>query len=69
VLWAYNARHLEALEAFARAHLRERARDPEHGWSNAAFTSRLPKWIKSAKHRAQVEKGIARLRGRLAEAG
>lgn len=69
VLWAFNARHLEALEAYALAQLRERRRDSDHGWSNAAFTSRLPAWIKSAKHREEVAKGLARLRARLGEAG
>ena len=68
VLWAYNARHLEALADFVHARLRERARDPDNGWSNAATTSRLPRWIKAAKHRAEVEKGIARLRARLEKA-
>jgi hypothetical protein len=65
-LSAFNARHLAALEAFALAELRERRRDAEHGWSNAAFTSRLPKWIKLAKNRAEVAKALARLRARLA---
>jgi hypothetical protein len=65
VLWAYNARHLEALESFALSDLRERRRDADHGWSNAAFTSRMPKWIKSAKNRPEVEKAMARLKERL----
>lgn len=69
VLWAFNARHLEALEAPALAQLRERRRDSAHGWSNAGFTSRMPNWIKSAKNRAEVEKALGRLGARLAEAG
>ena len=69
LLWALNARHLAALEAYALAALRERRRDPEHGWSNQSVASRLPKWIKAAKNRAEVEKALARLRARLAEAG
>jgi hypothetical protein len=68
VLWAFNARHLAELERFALARLRERGRDPEHGWSNRAFESRLPCWIKSAKHRVEVAKGLTRLRERLAAA-
>lgn len=68
LLWAFNARHLEALDAFARADLRERGRDPAQGWSNQSFASRLPKWIKAAKNRPEVEKALARLRARLAEA-
>ena len=69
LLWAFNARHLAALEDFALAQLRERRRDPEQGWSNAAVTSRLPRWIKSAKNRAEVEKALARLGARLKEVG
>jgi hypothetical protein len=69
LLWALNARHLEALEDYALAQPRERRRDRGHGWSNRSFASRLPKWIKSAKNRSEVEKALARLRVRLAEAG
>jgi hypothetical protein len=65
LLWALNARHLAALEAFALAQLRERRRDAEHGWSNQSFASRLPKWIKAAKNRPEVEKALARLRVQL----
>lgn len=67
VLWAYNAKHLAALEAYVLAELRERRRDPDHGWSNAASESRMPKWIKLAKNRGDVAKGLARLRARLTE--
>jgi hypothetical protein len=69
LLWALNARHLAALEAYAQADLRERRRHPEHGWSNQSFASRLPKWIKAAKNRAEVARSLARLGARLAEAG
>ena len=69
LLWAVNARHLAALEAYALAALRERRRDPAHGWSNQSFASRLPKRVKAAKNRVEVGKGLARLRARLAAAG
>ncbi len=69
LLWALNARHLAALEDYALAPLRERRRDPAHGWSNQSFASRLPKWIKAAKNRAELAKALIRLRARLAEAG
>jgi hypothetical protein len=68
LLWAFNARHLAALEAYALADLRERKRDPAQGWSNQSFASRLPKWVKAAKNRAEVARGLARLRARLSEA-
>ena len=65
VLWAYNARHLEFLETYVQASLRERVRSPDRGWSNQSLASRLPAWIKSAKNREEVLQGIARLRERL----
>lgn len=61
-LWAYNERHLEALEAFVRATLRERRPHPELGWRNASWTSRIPRWISAARNREMVLQGIARLR-------
>lgn len=69
-LWAYNARHLAAIEAFVRAPLRERRRDDEHGWRNAAWTSRAPRWLTAAGNRDAVLQAIARLRReRLGDAG
>lgn len=61
-LWAYNARHLDALEQYVRAPLRERRPDPDGGWRNAAWTSRLPQWLSSAKNREAVLQCIARIR-------
>jgi hypothetical protein len=46
-LWAYNLRHLEFIEAFVRAKLRERKPHELYGWSNPSLFSRLPKWIQS----------------------
>jgi len=46
-LWAYNLRHLEFIEAFVRAKLRERKPHELYGWSNKSLFSRLPKWIQS----------------------
>jgi len=67
-LWAYNAAHLDFLADFVGAQLRARRRDPVHGWSNAAIASRLPAWLKAAKNRAEILRGVARLRRRLADA-
>jgi len=63
-LWAFNAGHLDLLDAYVSATLRERVAD------RAGFTlvERLPPWLKSAKNRDAVRAGIARLRERLAEA-
>jgi len=62
LLWAYNPRHLSWLEEFVRAGLRERRRDEHLGWQNRALQSRLPKWIKLAKNRAAVSRGLEKLR-------
>jgi hypothetical protein len=56
VLWAFNERHLNFLGNYASALLRERI-----GNSNASLASRLPLWIKSAKNRRAVLRGIGRL--------
>jgi len=60
-LWVFNRRHLEFLEQFVSAGLRER-RQGEHGWSNSALASRLPKWLQSAKNRKPVMACLAKLR-------
>lgn len=62
VLWAYNREHLDVLAAFAGATLRERA--PQMAMTMVA---RLPVWMKSATHRRDVLRGIARLRAMLPE--
>ena len=65
VLWAFNAAHLTVLESYVRADLRERGdHDPA---MPRPMTDRLPRWLKSAKHRDEVLAGIARLRRRLAQ--
>lgn len=62
VLWAYNAEHLDLLEGYVSARLRERG--PLMG--SMSMVERLPKWIKEAKHRAEVLRAIRRLRTSLA---
>lgn len=59
-LWAFNERHLAYLEEFVRADLRERL-----GTANASVVSRLPAWLKQAKHRGEVLRAIGRLRVQL----
>lgn len=58
VLWAYNLVHLDALGQWLRAHLRERRRYPDRGWSNQSFLSRLPRWIKQTSHRDDVQAAL-----------
>lgn len=63
-LWAYNLRHLQLIEDYVSAQLRESAPGPYFGWNNSSVASRLPKWIKDGKNRADLLKAIARLRER-----
>jgi len=64
-LWAFNKRHLNILEEFVNADLRQRNMDKQWGWYNSSLISRLPKWIKSSKNRELVSKGLKRLREKL----
>jgi ribosomal protein S27AE len=64
-LLARNAAHLDYLERYVRAELRERVADPRWGWANRSIVSRLPRWVGSAKNRAEVLRCIQRLRDRL----
>jgi len=65
VLWALNEKHLDWLEGYVAATLRERKRSSEFGWSNKSLASRLPMWVKQAKNRSDILAGIGRLRDRL----
>jgi hypothetical protein len=46
VVWAYNVEHLRFLRDYLAADLRERAPN-----RNGSLASRLPRWMKAAKHR------------------
>ena len=61
VFWAYNLDHLDFIEAFIRARLRER-RQGEHGWSNSGMVSRFPKWLKAGGNREKLLAAIKKLR-------
>ncbi len=67
-LWAYNRDHLELIEAFVTAKLRERRRDPKFGWFNGSIAGRLPKWIQSGKNRDAILRRIDRLKDKLTSA-
>jgi hypothetical protein len=58
VLWAYNAKHLDLLESYVSARLRERGPIP----GSMSLVERLPAWIKVSGHRRDVLRGIRRLR-------
>jgi hypothetical protein len=55
ILWAYNAKHLDFLEGFVTAELRE-------AYPNQTLASRLPEWMKLAKNREEILKCIRKLR-------
>jgi hypothetical protein len=63
LLWAYNAAHLDLIESYVGATLRERPLERTSAMSTLA--ERLPPWLKSAKNRDAVLAACARLRARL----
>lgn len=67
VLWAYNVRHLDLLEAYVAAKLRERGELV--AGAPASLVERLPTWLKTAKNRGEVLRTIGRLRLTLPAAG
>lgn len=58
ILWFYNLRHLEYIESYLQASIRERSKDA----GNNSLISRLPAWIKEAKSRNDLLKKISRLK-------
>ncbi len=61
-LWAFNMKHLEFLESYVSAALRERSGKGKTGWTNSSLASRLPKWIKSGKNRQALLSAIRDLK-------
>lgn len=59
VLWAYNAAHLDWLDRYIRATIRERQGGKGNHHSIAV---RLPRWMKLARNRTPLLKGIQQLR-------
>lgn len=59
-LWAYNKEHLDFLENYVRASIREQLPN-----INQSLVSRLPTWIKSGKNRESVLKCINNLKRKL----
>lgn len=59
-LWFYNAEHMEFVEDYVAAKLRERK--PHEHYRNKTMSSRLPTWIKLAKNRDAVLKSIVELK-------
>jgi hypothetical protein len=66
VLYAYNGAHLDWIEAFVAAPLRERR--IATGRANRSIASRLPAWVKAAKNREDVLRALVRMRRCLVDA-
>lgn len=64
-LWAYNLEHLNYIESFVRANLRENYYDERIGWKNQSLASRLPKWMKKSSNREAILKSIGILKRRI----
>ena len=60
VLWVVNTDHLDFIERYVEADLRERVPN-----INRSLASRLPQWIKSRKNRAEILRSIAKIRAAL----
>ncbi|MBO9829848.1 hypothetical protein J7373_16465 [Xanthomonas sp. A2111] len=56
VLWAYNPRHLQELQDYVAATLRER-----RGLFGRSMVARLPAWMKLARHRPLMLRTLQRL--------
>lgn len=57
VLWAFDSEHIDRIEEYVGAALRERTPN----W-NGSLASRLPRWIKDRKNRDAILSACAQLR-------
>ncbi|MBF4515379.1 hypothetical protein IRZ71_03460 [Flavobacterium sp. ANB] len=57
IFWAFNLEHINYLERYIKAELRERS---NKGSSSGSLISRLPKFVKEAKNRQKLLKIIER---------
>jgi DNA-directed RNA polymerase subunit RPC12/RpoP len=56
LFWAYNRAHLNEIEKYVAADLRERSR-----WTRMTMVERMPKFVKEAKNRDLLLRAIAKL--------
>lgn len=63
-LWVNNLVHLDALEDWLGAKVRERGPQP-----GLTMMAKLPRWMKASTNRAKVLRGLAQLRERAEQAG
>lgn len=62
MVWAFNERHLEYLLEYVGAQNRHRPNRAPTDPRNALLDSRLPRWMKLARNRAEVVAAIQKLR-------
>ena len=62
-LSAFNTRHIDFLESFVYAKLRQGARNNTHSLANT-----LPRWVQESRNRAEVVKCLEKLRKSIPEA-
>jgi hypothetical protein len=67
IVWAYNLAHLDLIERYIAADLREHRRRPDYGWQNSSLLNRLPRWMTASKNRDVVLKAIQKLKVKLGE--
>lgn len=60
-LWAYNLTHLDYIEQYVTATLRQDYKS-EKGYKNTSMLARLPDWLKDGKHRDEIIKCIKKLK-------
>jgi hypothetical protein len=60
-LWAYNLAHLEYIEKYINATLRQDY-DNDIGYKNTSMLIRLPKWLTDGKHRNEILKCIEKVK-------
>ena len=66
--WAFNRPHIDFLERFISAGLRERDCTAWGGCRNSSLESRLPHWMQSTKSREAILKTLGLLRDKLESA-
>ena len=65
LVWAYNLAHIDALEGWIAADLRERSLHAHY----MTMAARLPRWMKAAHARQHVLRALAKMRAQAARDG
>lgn len=60
-LWFYNEEHIDYVEKYVEANLRERVKINE-SWYNKSIGSSLPQWVKDKNNRERILKAIDKVK-------